>query len=91
MPVGTQASVKTMTPEELNDCGAQIILSNTYHLHIRPGEGLIREIRKKEQWKELAVYIVTADVEAQKTYRKSGFSGILLKPITLEKLRGVIG
>ena len=38
MPVGTQASVKTMTPEELKDCGAQIILSNTYHLHLRPGE-----------------------------------------------------
>ena len=41
MPVGTQASVKTMTPEELEDCGAQIILSNTYHLHLRPGEGLV--------------------------------------------------
>jgi len=42
MPVGTQATVKTMTPEELKDCGAQIILSNTYHLHLRPGEELIR-------------------------------------------------
>ena len=42
MPVGTQASVKTMTPEELKDCGAQIILSNTYHLHLRPGEGLVQ-------------------------------------------------
>ena len=43
MPVGTQASVKTMTPEELKDCGAQIILSNTYHLHIRPGEALVEK------------------------------------------------
>ena len=42
MPVGTQATVKTMTPEELKDCGAQIILSNTYHLHLRPGEELVR-------------------------------------------------
>ena len=41
MPVGTQATVKTMTPEELKDCGAQIILSNTYHLHLRPGEALV--------------------------------------------------
>ena len=41
MPVGTQATVKTMTPDELKDCGAQIILSNTYHLHLRPGEDLI--------------------------------------------------
>ena len=42
MPVGTQASVKTMSPDELKDCGAQIILSNTYHLHVRPGENLIQ-------------------------------------------------
>ena len=43
MPVGTQATVKGMTPRELNEVGSQIILSNTYHLHIRPGEELIRE------------------------------------------------
>ncbi|MCR4708023.1 MAG: tRNA guanosine(34) transglycosylase Tgt [Clostridiales bacterium] len=43
MPVGTQATVKATTPRELREAGAQIILSNTYHLHIRPGEGLIRE------------------------------------------------
>lgn len=41
MPVGTQATVKTMSPHELRDLGAQIILSNTYHLHLRPGEDLI--------------------------------------------------
>ena len=41
MPVGTQASVKTVSPEELKDLNAQIILSNTYHLHLRPGEDLI--------------------------------------------------
>ena len=43
MPVGTQASVKTMSPHELKDCGAQIILSNTYHLHLRPGEELVKK------------------------------------------------
>ncbi|MBP3653783.1 MAG: tRNA-guanine transglycosylase, partial [Clostridia bacterium] len=43
MPVGTQASVKTMSPDELKDCGAQIILSNTYHLHLRPGEELVKK------------------------------------------------
>ena len=36
MPVGTQATVKSMTPEELKENGAQIILSNTYHLYLRP-------------------------------------------------------
>ncbi|KPU28008.1 queuine tRNA-ribosyltransferase [Caloranaerobacter sp. TR13] len=43
MPVGTRATVKTMTPEELKDLGAQIILSNTYHLYLRPGHELIKE------------------------------------------------
>ncbi|QSV45848.1 tRNA guanosine(34) transglycosylase Tgt [Geobacter benzoatilyticus] len=41
MPVGTQATVKAMTPEELTAIGAQIILANTYHLYIRPGHELI--------------------------------------------------
>ena len=43
MPVGTQATVKAMTPDELEGMGARIILSNTYHLFLRPGAGLIRE------------------------------------------------
>lgn len=43
MPVGTQASVKSLTPDELNLMGAKIILSNTYHLFLRPGEDLIAE------------------------------------------------
>ncbi len=43
MPVGTQATVKAMTPEELKEIGSQIILSNTYHLYLRPGSKLIAE------------------------------------------------
>lgn len=43
MPVGTQATVKAMTPEELKSIGAQIILSNTYHLYLRPGEKLVEK------------------------------------------------
>ncbi len=41
MPVGTQACVKAMTPREMEELGAKIILNNTYHLHLRPGEDLI--------------------------------------------------
>ncbi len=41
MPVGTLGTVKSLTPEELNDAGAQIILGNTYHLYLRPGCGVI--------------------------------------------------
>jgi queuine tRNA-ribosyltransferase len=43
MPVGTQATVKTLSPEDLVGLGAEIILSNTYHLFLRPGHELIRE------------------------------------------------
>ena len=43
MPVGTQATVKTMAPEEIKAMGANIILSNTYHLWLRPGHELIKE------------------------------------------------
>ena len=43
MPVGTQATVKAVTPENLDDMGAQIILANTYHLFLRPGHELIKE------------------------------------------------
>lgn len=43
MPVGTLASVKSLTPEELADCGAQIILGNTYHLYLKPGCDVIEK------------------------------------------------
>lgn len=43
MPVGTQATVKTLTPEDLKEMGIQIILSNTYHLYLRPGEELVEK------------------------------------------------
>ncbi len=43
MPVGTQATVKTLTPDEVKSLGAQIVLSNTYHLYLRPGHELIQK------------------------------------------------
>ncbi len=42
MPVGTQAAVKAVTPRDLHEAGAEIILSNTYHLYIRPGIDIIK-------------------------------------------------
>jgi len=44
MPVGTQGTVKAMTPDELKEIGAKIILGNTYHLYLRPGHETIREL-----------------------------------------------
>lgn len=44
MPVGTAGSVKGLTATQLEEIGAQIILANTYHMHVRPGEDLVREL-----------------------------------------------
>ena len=44
MPVGTQAAVKALTPDDLRDAGASIILSNTYHLYLRPGHERIERL-----------------------------------------------
>jgi queuine tRNA-ribosyltransferase len=44
MPVGTKGTVKTLHPDEVRDLGAQILLGNTYHLHFRPGDELIRDL-----------------------------------------------
>lgn len=43
MPVGTLANVKTLTPEELKACGSAVVLSNTYHLWLRPGEDVVNK------------------------------------------------
>ncbi len=43
MPVGTHAAMKAMTPGQVKEAGAQIILCNTYHLHLRPGEALVEK------------------------------------------------
>ena len=44
MPVGTQATVKSLDPRDLREINAQIVLGNTYHLHLRPGEDVIAEL-----------------------------------------------
>src|ERR671922_157058 len=52
-PVGTQATVKTLTPEHLKDIDATLVLSNTYHLYLRPGDELVRDmggLHKFMQW-----------------------------------------
>jgi len=50
MPVATSGAVKTLAPWELKELGSQIILGNTYHLHIRPGENLINEFGGIHEW-----------------------------------------
>ena len=72
-----------------NDPSIDIVLTDMW-MPVMSGEELIREIRSREQWKDLRVYAVTADVETQKTYRDSGFTGILLKPIKLSQLQSAL-
>lgn len=43
MPVGTRATVKALSPEEVAECGSQILLSNTYHLYLRPGVDIVKK------------------------------------------------
>ena len=53
MAVGTQATVKAMTPRDLTEVGAGIVLANTYHLHLRPGHELVKQmggLHEFSQW-----------------------------------------
>ena len=50
MPVGTKATVKTLTPEDLKSLGAQIVLANTYHLALRPGADLVKKMGGLHKW-----------------------------------------
>jgi queuine tRNA-ribosyltransferase len=44
MPVGTHGALKAMTPAQVADTGAEVVLANTYHLALRPGEGLVEKL-----------------------------------------------
>lgn len=50
VPVGTNSSVKSVSPRDLKEMGSQIVLANTYHLHLRPGEDLIKKFGGISKW-----------------------------------------
>ncbi|MFC1615616.1 tRNA guanosine(34) transglycosylase Tgt [Patescibacteria group bacterium] len=50
MPVGTKASVKTLSQQELKEINSQIILANTYHLYLRPGEKIVKKMGGLHKW-----------------------------------------
>ena len=72
-----------------NDSAIDVVLTDMW-MPVMDGEELIREIRGREQWRDLPVYAVTADVETRKMFKESGFTGILLKPITLAQLQALL-
>ncbi len=59
MPVGTAATVKTLTPEEVQAVGARIILNNAYHLYLRPGHEVVREMGGLHEFQRWSGPIVT--------------------------------
>ena len=69
--------------------GFDIVLTDIW-MPVMDGKALVCEIRKNERWKELPVYAVTADTESHDSYGALGFTGVLLKPITMERLRKLL-
>ena len=76
MPVGTIGTVKAMSPDELKDIGAEIILGNTYHLYLRPGMDVIRN------WRSAQVH----ELGPPDTYRQRRVPGI--QPFGIQKNKG---
>lgn len=75
------ALLETNTPD--------LVLSDLWMPEMN-GAKLVEEIRKNPEWKDLPVYAVTADVEAEQNFDMSNFTGIVSKPITIDKIRKII-
>ncbi|MBF0287681.1 MAG: tRNA guanosine(34) transglycosylase Tgt [SAR324 cluster bacterium] len=81
MPVGTLGTVKAMTPEEVQALGAEIILGNTYHLHLRPGDALIHQLGGLHQFMNWHLPILTDS---------GGFQIFSLAKLTKKTEEGVV-
>ena len=73
--------------EMLQNCGNVDIVLTDMFMPVMDGATLVGELRKSPQLAKIPVYAITADVEMQSQHRQMGFNDILLKPITLEKLK----
>lgn len=106
MPVGTQATVKTMSPEEVKSMGADIILSNTYHLWLRPGEKIIEKAGGIHKFMNYDGSILTDSggfqvfslsdfrkIEEEGVYFKNHFSGekLFLSPEKAVQIQNALG
>ncbi|MCF8082107.1 MAG: tRNA guanosine(34) transglycosylase Tgt [Deltaproteobacteria bacterium] len=83
MPVGTQGSVKAVSPEDLREIGAQIILSNTYHLYLRPGHNIIRRLGGLHRFMHWSGPILT-DSGGFQVYSLAGLRSISEKGVTFQ-------
>ena len=73
-----------------SDTPFDLILTDMW-MPVMDGEGLVRAVRADERFAKIPVHVVTADTEMPGKFREIGFDGILLKPVTVEKLKGIIG
>ena len=71
----------------LHDSGDVDMVLTDMSMPVMDGAELVREIRKEPGFDAIPVYVITADVEMQSEYGKIGFDDMIIKPITLEKLR----
>lgn len=88
--VTTVGTGKDALDKLLADPSIDIVLTDMW-MPVMGGEELVRKIRRIPKLAKLRVYAVTADVEVQKDCRGMGFNGVLLKPLTLEKLKTLFG
>ena len=88
--VSTVGTGKDALDKLLADPTIDIVLTDMW-MPVMGGEELVSKIRRIPKLTKLRVYAVTADVEIQKDYKKMGFNGILLKPLSLEKLKTLFG
>jgi queuine tRNA-ribosyltransferase len=83
MPVGTQGTVKCLTPEQVESTGAQIVLANTYHLYLRPGSGVVRRLGGLHKFMGWAGPILTDSggfqVMSLSMFRKVTDEGVVFK------------
>ena len=106
MPVGTNATVKAMNPDEMKELGAEILLSNTYHLYLRPGHEIIREVGGLHQFMNWGGPILTDSggfqVFSLSTLRKISEQGVefrshidgslyFLTPELVMEIQGALG
>ena len=73
-----------------SDTPFDLVLTDMW-MPVMDGEGLVNAIRAGVKLAALPVHVVTADTEMQGKYSEIGFNAILLKPVTVEKLREIIG
>jgi len=88
--VSTVGTGKDALDRLLADPSIDIVLTDMW-MPVMGGEELVRKIRRIPKLARLRVYAVTADVEVQKECKGMGFNGVLLKPLTLEKLKTLFG